>query len=276
MTIGGPRELTFVKAVADYSQAGFEAANFVGSDSKDKKKTGWAIGGEQGKPHALTLLIDPQMALPSEGQLSVVIEQQSPHEQHTIGRLRLSVTDQEQVDKWLEIPGEILAAMSVDKAKRSDAQRQVIAVHYRSIAPGLAPQRKQIESLKKQLAELKPITVPIMRELAADKRRKTQIQLRGNFMNLGDEVEPGLPTSLHPSHSDGPIDRLALAHWLVDDDNPLTSRVLVNRYWERIFGTGLVSTVEDFGSQGSMPSNPRVARLVSLGTSPNRDGIPKH
>ncbi len=108
LTIDGTREVSFVKAVADYSQAGFEASSFVSSDSKDKKKLGWAIGGQQGKPHALTLLIDPQMSLPSEGLLTVVIEQQSPHEYHTIGSFRLSVTDQDQVDKWLEVPARYL------------------------------------------------------------------------------------------------------------------------------------------------------------------------
>ncbi len=256
LVLNGPLELNLVKAVADYSQSGFETASLVSADKKESSKAGWAIGGAQGKPHSLTLLIDPKLALPSEGQLNVVVEQQSPHEYHTLGSFRLSVTDQEQVDKWLEIPGEVLASLAVEKSQRSDAQQQAIANYYRSIAPRLAPQRKQTEALKKQLAELKPITVPIMRELATDKRRKTQIQLRGNFMNLGHEVEPGLPKSLHEPHSTSHIDRLALAHWLVDDDNPLTSRVLVNRYWEKIFGTGLVSTVEDFGSQGSLPSNP--------------------
>lgn len=113
-----------------------------------------------------------------------------------------------------------------------------------------------LEVLRNELAEMKPpTTVPIMRELPEDKRRETRIQLRGNHLDLGAMVEPGLPEDLHPAPS-GPLDRLALANWLVDPDNPLTARVTANRFWEAIFGIGLVRTSEEFGSQGEPPSHP--------------------
>ncbi len=256
--MNSPRELRFVSAFADYSQPGFEASNLVSTGSTNPPKTGWAVGGQPGKAHVLTLLVDPQLALPTDGLLTVEVEQQSPHAFHTIGSLRLSATDQPQVEAWRELPGNVLTALAIAKAQRSADQQAVIEAHYRTVSPRLAPLRKQIDALKNQLAELKPVTVPVMRELPDQQRRKTQIQLRGNFMNLGKVVEPGLLDSLFPTPNSGPIDRVALAKWLVDDRNPLTSRVLVNRYWEKIFGTGLVSTVEDFGSQGSLPSNPEL------------------
>ncbi len=127
-----------------------------------------------------------------------------------------------------------------------------------SIAPELAPQRRRAVDLTKKLAELKPVTVPIMSELAADERRTTRLQHRGNFMSLGDEVQPGTPEIFPPLPSDRPADRLALAQWLVDEANPLTPRVIANRYWEKLFGTGIVATSEEFGSQGEMPSHPEL------------------
>uniref|UniRef100_A0A7C2NW43 DUF1553 domain-containing protein n=1 Tax=Schlesneria paludicola TaxID=360056 RepID=A0A7C2NW43_9PLAN len=119
--------------------------------------------------------------------------------------------------------------------------------------------------LRKQLDSLKPYTtVPIQRELAADQHRKTQLQHRGNFMDLGPEVSPGVPAAFHPLPKHRPVDRLALARWLVDRNNPLTARVVVNRLWEQLFGIGLVATSEEFGSQGEPPSHPELLDWLAV------------
>lgn len=98
----------------------------------------------------------------------------------------------------------------------------------------------------------------VMRDLPADKARKTRIHERGNFLNPGEEVEPGVLTGLHPFPAGAPKNRLGLAQWLVDKANPLTARVQVNRYWARLFGAGLVESEEDFGTQGVPPTHPEV------------------
>ncbi|MEY4088047.1 MAG: hypothetical protein RJB55_318, partial [Verrucomicrobiota bacterium] len=113
-------------------------------------------------------------------------------------------------------------------------------------------------ALRQQVEAQEPTTTPIMRELAADQRRKTHVQLRGNHLALGDEVEPGVPSAFHALPAGAAADRMGLARWLVDPANPLTSRVLVNRLWESVFGTGLVRTSEEFGSQGELPSHPEL------------------
>jgi hypothetical protein len=88
--------------------------------------------------------------------------------------------------------------------------------------------------------------------------RTTFVHVRGNFLDKGKEVTPGVPAALPPLPADEAPNRLALARWLVDPENPLTARVTVNRLWEHIFGTGLVKTSEDFGRQGEAPSHPEL------------------
>jgi hypothetical protein len=126
--------------------------------------------------------------------------------------------------------------------------------------PEFQPARKFLEDLRGKLAATPAVTVPVLEELAGEKRRITKIQLRGNWQNLGDEVTEGVPAAFNPPPvADGQrVDRIALAKWLVDPANPLTARVVVNRIWERLFGIGIVSTSEEFGSQGELPSHPEL------------------
>ncbi len=109
----------------------------------------------------------------------------------------------------------------------------------------------------------------IMRDLEGEKRRVTRIHDRGNFLNLGAEVQPAVPGSFHPFPTDAPRNRLGLAQWLVDKDNPLTARVTVNRFWARLFGTGLVDSEEDFGTQGNPPSHPELLDWLATGFQQN-------
>jgi hypothetical protein len=88
--------------------------------------------------------------------------------------------------------------------------------------------------------------------------RPTHVLKRGAYDARGDVVEPATPEGIFPLNARLPGNRLGLAQWLVDPNNPLTSRVLVNRYWQMFFGRGLVATAEDFGSQGALPTHPEL------------------
>ena len=126
-------------------------------------------------------------------------------------------------------------------------------------------ERAALAGLKKQLAGMKPETsVPVMKELTGAQRRKTRLQYRGNFLDLGDEVTEGTPAALHAFPKDAPKTRLEFAKWLVSSENPLTARVIANRFWEHIFGTGIVRTSEEFGIQGELPSHPELLDWLAV------------
>jgi mono/diheme cytochrome c family protein len=100
--------------------------------------------------------------------------------------------------------------------------------------------------------------IPIVRELPSDKRRETRLHVGGNFLDQGEPVLPNTPAAFHPFPEGATRDRLGLAHWLVNPQNPLTARVAVNRHWAQFFGVGLAQTEEDFGGQGLLPSHPEL------------------
>lgn len=126
-------------------------------------------------------------------------------------------------------------------------------------------ERDRLAVLRKEQAALKPTTtVPIMKELSGDKRRKTRLQYRGNFMDLGEEIAETTPAALHAFPASAPKNRLEFAKWVMSPDNPLTARVIANRFWEQVFGTGIVRTSEEFGAQGELPSHPELLDWLAV------------
>ena len=94
--------------------------------------------------------------------------------------------------------------------------------------------------------------------------RDTFILVRGAYDKKGEKVTAGTPAVLPPMPKDAPANRLGLAKWLTSHENPLTTRVIVNRYWQMYFGNGLVKTSEDFGSQGEPPSHPELLDWLAV------------
>lgn len=116
----------------------------------------------------------------------------------------------------------------------------------------------EIQALREAEQKLNSQIVTTMVMAEMDKPRETFVLGRGDYRNLGEKVTPGVPAALPPMPPGAPPNRLGLAQWLVDPSNPLTARVAVNRLWQMFFGTGLVKTAEDFGSQGETPSHPEL------------------
>lgn len=139
----------------------------------------------------------------------------------------------------------------------------------RFVMSGAHPLEEQIAKLEREMTALeksKPALprVPVMKELPEDERRTTRLMLRGNFLTPGDPVEPAFPDQLFRPKTEYPPDRLGLAKWLIDPENPLTARVAVNRLWGRLFGTAIVETEEDFGTQGELPSHPELLDWLAV------------
>jgi len=246
--------IELVAAVADYSQPDFPAESLL--NNKDPKNKGWAVGGRVGESHALTLVLKQPLDLLAGVKLAVSLEHQFAQPNFVIGRVRLSVTDREGAAAAGRVSPGIVEVLKIPAAERTKEQLDKLRDHYLAIAPELVPLRKQLADKQKQLADLKPATVPVMKEMA--KPRVTKIQHRGNFLDLGKEVTPGVPAAFHQLPDGVKPDRMAVAKWLIDENNPLTARVIANRYWEQVFGIGIVSTSEEFGSQGELPSHPEL------------------
>ncbi len=117
--------------------------------------------------------------------------------------------------------------------------------------------KERLAKLTKSLADLEK-AVPVTLVMDEGKPRDTFILLRGVYDQLGEKVTAATPAALPPMAEPFPRNRLGLARWLVDPANPLPARVTVNRFWQMLFGTGLVRTAEDFGSQGEPPSHPEL------------------
>ncbi|NSL85399.1 DUF1553 domain-containing protein [Chitinophaga sp. Mgbs1] len=122
------------------------------------------------------------------------------------------------------------------------------------------------EAVSKEMLALinkTPEEIPVMIENPAEMQRTTRVFERGNWLVKGNAVTPDVPHSLNPFPANAPRNRLGLARWITDTRNPLTARVMVNRLWEQLFGTGIVETIEDFGTQGFLPSHPALLDWLS-------------
>ncbi len=124
---------------------------------------------------------------------------------------------------------------------------------YLTTTPDLAKERQAIDRLRKQMPAF-PTTL-VMHERPKENPRPTFIHNRGEYMQPTEKVEPGALSMLHPPKIHN---RLELARWLVSPENPLVGRVTVNRQWQAFFGTGIVSTLQDFGYTGEPPSHPEL------------------
>ena len=174
------------------------------------------------------------------------------------------------LDQWVAklkpdaLPVKLKPVIGVEASKRTDVQKNELINHRASLD-------EKAKGIQKQIADLeKAAPAPTMAQaLALGKERKTNIHIRGDFLRKGVEVDPETPAVLPaPMFKEKP-NRLDLAQWITDKENPLTRRVIANWVWHKFFGRGIVTTLEDFGTQGEKPSNPQLLDYLAFSLGEN-------
>ncbi len=269
-----PSGAVFTRAEADYEQKGYEVSKIVESQPKpvkgkrtaDKKtgKPGWAVDGANpaNKVPRKSLFVCEPIDLPAGTKLTVRLVHASSFGDHNIGRFKIQTASAPPALLSLKqgaVAETLKIALQVEPAKRTPAQRAEIEKFY--IANTSNPIRQaetQIADLRKKLKDTTDSqeSSMIMKEAATP--RPAFILARGEYDKPAEEVSRAVPAVLPPLPAGAPNNRLGLAMWLVSGEHPLTARVWVNRVWERFFGTGIVKTTENFGSQAEWPSHPEL------------------
>ncbi len=263
IALGGPAPVRFASATSSHDQPEFDVARALKTDKKGTSD-GWAIGGSTCRTH--DAVFRSSAPLPA-GRLTLKLEQNYGG-RHTLGRYRIYACTEPEPPTALPLAIRDLA-VGCDCCRQPADQAMLEEYYWRNVAPEMKAKTAERKKVEADLEALRAIIVrtPVLKELSADKRRQTHVLEKGNYKQFGAAVAPGLPQSFHkfPAPADGPVDRLALARWIMDRNNPLTARVAVNRVWAMIYGRGLVETEEDFGTQGRPPSHPELLDELAAG-----------
>lgn len=216
----------------------------------DEGSTGWSTAQREGEAHHLVLnLAEP---ITDEGQLEIEMLFER-HFAASLGRFRIAAVGSD--GEVVAVPyGEQVAELVMrPEESLGDAEWERLHLEFCRQAPELAEARKAVSRLKSTRPDF-PTTM-VMRERPEDNPRPTFRHHRGEYLSPKEPVEPGLPAFLASGTEELPQDRLELAQWLVSSDNPLASRVVVNRAWQAFFGVGLHATSDDFGTQSEPPAH---------------------
>ena len=254
------KAVKFVKAKADYSQANYEVSKAI--DGTVDNSNGWAVDGPTRKKPATAIFI---AKAPFGYEGGTLLRFRLRHEgnfgAHGVGRPRLSVTADPADSLRLQgVPADIRLIATRKPRDRTSQQSGQLKEYFLAHHNPDRMINERITSIEKQQTASFPETM-IMQDMA--KPRATHLLHRGQYNEPGEKVSAGVP-AIFPAMEKNPNTRLGFAQWLMNPDHPLTARVAVNRYWQQLFGTGLVKTAEDFGIQGELPSHPDLLDWLAL------------
>jgi len=248
--------LKFSKVTADFSEKNFDVKNLLTG-----KGDGWTIATSDPRTRvrrSAYFTLEKPFQVETNAALSFTLKHNDKYAGSNLKRFRLYATSSEEVGASASVSNDVRAILLTATDKRDDKQRTKLKEYYQSIAPELKEVREALASARKSEKELND-SIPIVSVLEElPKPRETHMLMRGSFLTKGERVEPGVPAVLNPLNTNQSPNRLTFAKWLVDTNNPLTARVMMNRFWEQFFGIGIVETSEDFGTQGEPPSHPKL------------------
>jgi hypothetical protein len=209
------------------AKASFEQGDLkIESAFDENPKSGWAVLGTGSitTNHAAAFHFDPPIATKDGDHLTFYLRHDSQHPHHNIGKFQLSTSTH---------PGALLDNKIND--------------------PVLTKLQEELKALESERGNAQKSIPKVMVMKDMDKQRDTFILEKGIYSKHLEKVAMGVPESLHKMSESAPANRLSLAKWLTDKSNPLTARVTVNRFWQQLFGIGIVKTAENFGMQSETP-----------------------
>jgi mono/diheme cytochrome c family protein len=244
--------LQITSATASFAQKGYPIESAFDGDPN----TGWAIfnGRDTNKDCVANFTLSEPVGFDKGTILTFKLAHYYGN-QHTIGRFRLSLTGNDPAN--ILYPDEVVAALLTPSSERAPAEVDALLHAY-------GQQDEHYKKLTESLNKLEnsppaPVKSILMALKENDSPPVTRIHNRGDFLQPGAKVAPHTPAVLHPMHVRGERpDRLDLARWIAQPENPLTARVAVNRVWEHLFGEGLARTSDDFGTRTEPPTHPEL------------------
>ncbi|MCD0458019.1 PSD1 and planctomycete cytochrome C domain-containing protein [Roseiconus lacunae] len=273
---GSPSEqqLEFAGAVADYqadkkrkTEWDTRYAN-IRETLNDDARDGWTTeGAESIEPHTGVYELRKPWQVSQGDRFIIKLRHRSTHGDANIGRFRISLTEERgETVRRTDGDSPIAALLRNNQTDLDDKLRKRLLDQYLLSDPEYQADATRLSAAERQLSQLKKETDPrkVMVLKERDKPRETHILLRGVWDAKGDVVERAVLPSVLEWPADKTQTRLDLAQWIVDRDNPLTARVIVNQVWQLLFGQGLVRTPEDFGLQGELPTHPKLLDWLAI------------
>ncbi len=235
-------------------------------DGKDETAWGLDVGpGRRNVPRKAVFVFEEPLSFPKGTVLTFKLTQNhggwnsDDNQNMNLGRFRFSVTG-EPDPKADPLPARVRDVITRPLDGRTPDEEAAVFAYWRTTFSEWKAENAALEALGREHPEgssqlvLGPRATP----------RPTHLLKRGDFLKPGDAVTPGVPSFLHPLPPGAPVNRLTFARWLVDRRSPVAARVIANRVWQGYFGTGLVGTPEDFGTQGEAPSHPELLDFLAV------------
>jgi hypothetical protein len=260
--VSGDKEtpLPFRRSDQTYANDNFGGSNSSAQLALDgNPETGWSCAGRFGERNAALFQLESPLSEATDCALTLRFGRHYPC---SLGKFRISFTSATgdvPVTLWSEGAEKLLGR---PQAELSTAELNTLRNEFLLQAPEVKAQADRIRELRKKPSYQKTL---VLRERPEEFPRKTFRHHRGEFLSPKEEVQPGVPSFLPKIKAgDERAARAAFADWLVDENHPLTWRVLVNRQWSALFGRGLVATEGDFGLQGDAPSHSELLDWLAL------------
>lgn len=239
----------------------YELFAFFNNTPMESKQQGKEMG-MSGMKH-----IGPTMEVTRRDEDTLYLQEAAEEYRAYLGDIRTDIL--EAVDKKIEKDPKGRDGLPKDVLKILDNEEEMALGQCKLVAKKISLRDRDLtirmgkgDIMEARLKAMRGKEVRVMEEMETP--RETFIAKRGDFMTHGEEVTPATPASLHPFREDYPRNRLGLAKWLVDPQNPLVARAFVNRLWIEMFGQGIVTTPEDFGTQGEMPTHPELLDWMAV------------